>query len=57
LGLQWEEGCLYPQNNKRSVRTASQEQVRQQVYHGSSQKWRKFESFIGGAFDSLMEFD
>ena len=57
LGLQWEEDCLSPQNNKRSVRTASQQQVRQQVYQGSSQKWRKFEPFIGGAFDSLMEFN
>jgi hypothetical protein len=57
LGLQWEEGCLSPQNNKRSVRTASQQQVRQQVYQGSSEKWLKFEPFIGGAFDSLMEFN
>jgi tetratricopeptide (TPR) repeat protein len=57
LGLQWEAGCLSPQNNKRSVRTASQQQVRQQVYQSSSQKWRKFEPFIGGAFDSLMELN
>jgi len=57
LDLQWEEGCLSPQNNKRSVRTASQQQVRQQVYQGSSQKWRKFEPFIGGAFDSLLKFN
>ena len=57
VGLQWEEGCLSPQNNKRSVRTVSQQQVRHQVYQNSSQKWRKFESFIGGAFDSLLEFN
>ena len=57
LGLQWDESCLSPQNNKRIVRTASQQQVRQKVYQGSSQKWRKFEPFIAGAFDSLMEFN
>ena len=57
LDLQWEEVCLSPQNNKRNVRTASQQQVRQQIYQGSSQKWRKFEPFVGGVFDSLMEFN
>jgi len=57
LGLNWENKCLSPQNNRRSVATASNMQVRQKVYQGSSQKWRKFEPFIGGAFDSLMEFN
>ena len=56
-GLQWEEGCMSPQNNKRSVKTASQQQVRQKVYKDSSQKWRRFEPFISGAFDSLMELN
>ena len=32
LGLNWEKSCLSPQKNKRSVRTASQQQVRQKVY-------------------------
>jgi hypothetical protein len=53
LGLKWEDACLAPQNNKRSVRTASQQQVRQKVYKGSSQAWRKYEPFLGGAFDEL----
>ena len=57
LNLQWEEDCLSPQNNKRPVRTASQQQIRQKVYQESSQKWRKFEPFISGAFDSLMELN
>jgi hypothetical protein len=57
LNLQWEEDCLSPQNNKRPVRTASQQQIRQKVYQDSSQKWRKFEPFISGAFDSLMELN
>ncbi len=53
LGLNWEEACLSPQKNKRIVRTASQRQVRQKVYKGSSKAWRKYEPFLNGAFDSL----
>jgi len=53
LGLNWEDACLAPQNNKRSVKTASQQQVRQKVYKGSSQAWRKYEPFLDGAFDEL----
>ena len=57
LGLLWEEACISPQNNKRSVRTASQQQVRQRVYQGSSQDWRKFEPYLNGAFDQLNELN
>ena len=32
LELNWEKACLAPHKNKRSVRTASQQQVRQKVY-------------------------
>ncbi|MDC3205786.1 tetratricopeptide repeat protein, partial [Paracoccaceae bacterium] len=53
LGLHWEEACLSPQKNKRIVRTASQQQVRQKVYKGSSEAWRKYEPFLNGAFDDL----
>jgi hypothetical protein len=53
LELNWENVCLAPQNNKRSVKTASQRQVRQKVYKGSSQAWRKYEPFLDGAFDGL----
>ena len=53
LGLGWEDDCLSPQSNKRSVRTASNQQVRQKVYQGSSQQWRKFEPYLNGAFDQL----
>ena len=57
LGLQWEGACMSPEKNKRTVRTASQQQVRQKVYQSGSQNWRKFEPFMGGAFDSLIEFN
>ena len=57
LGLEWEDGCLSPQQNKRSVQTASQQQVRQKVYQGSSQQWRKFEPYLNGVFDQLTELN
>ena len=53
LGLNWEEACLSPHRNKRSVRTASNQQVRQKVYKGSSEAWRKYEPYLDGAFDTL----
>ena len=46
LELGWEDACLSPQENKRSVRTASQQQVREKVYTGSSDAWRKFEPYL-----------
>ena len=53
LNLEWEDACLSPQDNKRAVRTASQQQVRKKVYQGSSEQWRKYEPFLNGAFDGL----
>jgi len=55
IGLEWEKACLSPQENKRSVRTASQQQVKEEVYKGSSDAWRKFEPYLSGAFDELFE--
>ncbi len=54
LELKWEDACLYPHKNKRNVETASQIQVRERVYTGSSQVWRKFEKYLNGAFDKLL---
>ena len=53
LGLKWQQTCLAPQKNKRSVRTASQQQVRREVYKGSSEAWLKYKPFLDGAFDNL----
>ena len=53
IGLDWESVCLSPHKNKRGVHTASQQQVRKEVYTGSSSQWRKFEPFLGGVFDGL----
>jgi hypothetical protein len=56
LNLDWEQTCLYPEKNTRSVRTASQQQVRQGIFKGSSKSWQKYEQFIAGAFENLKTF-
>ena len=55
LDLKWEQECLAPQDNKRSVSTASNssKQIRQKIYQDSSQKWKKFEPFLKGVFNQL----
>ena len=53
LGLNWEDACLAPQENSRPVRTASGQQVRNKIYTGSSQAWRKYRSYIGEVFNDL----
>ncbi len=54
LGLDWDEKCLSPQNNTRSVATASNVQVRQKVYQGSSEQWKKYQPFLNGALDGSL---
>ena len=53
LQLDWEDSCLFPEENKRSIKTASQQQVRQKVYQGSSKAWIKYKKYLNGAFDGL----
>ena len=54
LDLDWDEKCLSPQNNMRSVATASNLQIREKVYKGSSQQWKKYQPFLNGALDGLL---
>jgi hypothetical protein len=53
LDLNWDEKYLSPQNNRRSVTTASNIQVRKKVYQGSSEQWKKYQPFLNGALDGL----
>ena len=46
LGIAWEETCLEPEKNKRAVQTASNQQIRQEVYQGSSTQWRRYEPLL-----------
>jgi len=54
IGLDWDKNCLLPHKNTRSVRTASQQQVRKKIYTGSSNDWRKFEPFLQGALNEVL---
>lgn len=45
-GLEFEPPCLHFFANKRAVRTASSEQVRQPIYQQGIQQWRYFEAFL-----------
>ena len=52
-GLGWESGCLEFHKTKRAVMTASSIQVRQQMYKGSSDAWRKYEAHIEALIEAL----
>ena len=53
LGLEWDDACLSPQDNGRAVATASNVQVRQKVYQGSSERWKRYKPYLNGALDGL----
>ncbi len=53
LGLPWQDACLAPQDNRRPVNTLSQLQVQRPIYTGSSEEWRRYQPWLGGAFDGL----
>jgi tetratricopeptide (TPR) repeat protein len=46
-GLDWNDSCLRPDQNTRSIGTASAWQARQPVYATSVQRWRRYEPWIG----------
>jgi tetratricopeptide (TPR) repeat protein len=52
-GLDFEEQCVAFHQNKRSVRTASSEQVRQGIYREGLEQWKHFEPWLGPLRDAL----
>jgi tetratricopeptide (TPR) repeat protein len=46
VDLDWETQCLAPNKNDRFVGTASNLQVKQNIYTGSSQKWKNYEPYL-----------
>ena len=44
--LEWEDQCLDFHKTERVVQTASVAQVRQKMYQGSSEEWRKYEKHL-----------
>jgi len=53
LGLPFEEACLEFHKTKRSVRTASSEQVRQPIYKSGLEQWRNFEPWLDPLKEAL----
>ncbi len=51
-GLEWTDACLHPELNERRVRTPSLWQVRQPVYKTSTDRWKRYEPWLG-AFEGL----
>lgn len=52
-GLDWQEACLDFYRTKRSVMTASANQVRKKMYKGSSEAWHDYEPWLGPLKDAL----
>jgi len=52
-GLDWEQQCLEFYKTERAVRTLSDKQVRQKMYTGSSEAWRKYETYLGPLLEVL----
>jgi tetratricopeptide (TPR) repeat protein len=46
-GLEWNDACLAPHRNTRTVKTASLWQARQPVYETSIDRWRRYEPWLG----------
>jgi tetratricopeptide (TPR) repeat protein len=46
-GLEWNDACLAPQENRRRIATASVWQARQPIYRTSSDRWRRYEPWLG----------
>jgi len=44
--LDWDESCLNFHTNKRAVKTESLLQVREKMYQGSSEAWKKHEAYL-----------
>jgi tetratricopeptide (TPR) repeat protein len=43
IGLEWNDACLKPHKQKRSILTASKMQVTQPIYKTSIHKWKRYE--------------
>ena len=46
-GLAWDDACLRPERNPRSVKTPSKWQTRQPIYRHSVERWRRYEPWLG----------
>jgi tetratricopeptide (TPR) repeat protein len=54
--LDWDENCLNFHTTKRAVKTASALQVRQKMYQGSSEAWKKHEAYLQPLIKGLSSY-
>ena len=54
--LDWDDNCLNFHKNTRGVSTASSSQVRQKMYQGSSEAWKKYESNLKPIIEGLKSY-
>jgi hypothetical protein len=54
--LDWDKNCLSFHKNKRAVKTASSIQVREKMYQGSSEAWKKYEVHLKPLIKNLSSF-
>ena len=53
LGLGWNDNCLNFYNTDRPVKTESASQVRKPIYTTSTNRWRKYEKYLGPLLEEL----
>jgi tetratricopeptide (TPR) repeat protein len=53
LGLDWDEACLSYYENRRQIRTASLDQVRQPIYRTSVGRWKAYAGHLGALLEAL----
>lgn len=54
--LQWEDQCLDFHKTERAIQTASDVQVRKKMYTGSSEKWRRYASYMQPMLEIIDEY-
>lgn len=53
LGLEWEEACLHPDQNRQAVYSPSTLQVRQPINQNAVSRWKQFEPWLGDLKSAL----
>jgi len=56
VGLDWHEAMLAPHKTRRSIRTASQWQVRQPIHKGSVARWKRYEKQLQPLLEALQGY-
>jgi len=53
VGLDWDDRCLQFHTTRRTVATASYDQIRQPMYTKSMARWKHYEKHIGPLLEAL----